>query len=751
MASVTKSSKDIPAIVLDRLRGLRRKLSGWILVDGLGRLAVALVVIALIDMGLDRLFKMDFAQRTIMLFIMASIALAIIYWRLIRPFDRRPNDDALILEVENKNRDLNESLISSVQLSREKDLQGKGMSASLTEATIKHGLAEAERIDFGTALNQRINTRNWLVLAVGLLGLGTLAFGVVSCSFLETWFNRNILLGDAQWPQNTYLQVVGAPNNQLVLDRGIDHIQKVMVEERSRDQDVDVFIEYDFGSRRTTQKMNLTGKENGLEHQILFSNVSTEFRFRARGGDAITPWVDVTLVEPIDVRELPMTVQYPDYVGRTKPLEGSGPHSILEGSKLTIGVTANMPVATAALRLDDGTQWTLNPQSDTEFQITLPDDVPGKTELRGGKYLVELTDAAGRKNLRPVSIDISIAKDGIPKVMATMAGISGLVVPRARIPLSYKVTDRYGITKTLIDYSWSDGNTNNEKNRGQANARDVAAKDIVQSGPNRDLEYSAKELFELESLKVPAGVVLRFTQNAVDNNPTGEGIGVSREFLLRVVTEDELRADLLRREMEQRKAFEQIKNNQIQLLTDLRALAAASSDNVNTDERQRLLLEFQNRQSNIGTNMFRISERFEDFLQEAENNRLDESEEKLKDDISDQTEMVVSIKTRYKDKIIKPISELEESEVYLAGRSIEEARRKMDTPQEFSRVLRETADLQEGIVKKMEQILAAMEDSQTYQEIVNLVISLKKLEQDILNGIKEKRDSQGGGDIFDDN
>jgi hypothetical protein len=42
-----------------------------------------------------------------------------------------------------------------------------------------------------------------------------------------------------------------------------------------------------------------------------------------------------------------------------------------------------------------------------------------------------------------------------------------------------------------------------------------------------------------------------------------------------------------------------------------------------------------------------------------------------------------------------------------------------------------------------------MEDSQTYQEIVNQVIALKRLEQGLIDAIKTKQGQTGKSDIFD--
>ncbi len=72
----SSSSISESKIVLTKLRQLRRKLTGWLLVRGLSHWLMALLAVLAFDMLLDRVFKMDFAQRLIMLAVMAVLAIA---------------------------------------------------------------------------------------------------------------------------------------------------------------------------------------------------------------------------------------------------------------------------------------------------------------------------------------------------------------------------------------------------------------------------------------------------------------------------------------------------------------------------------------------------------------------------------------------------------------------------------------------------------------------------------------------------
>jgi len=70
MSSNTAKTRALPNEIAAKLRSLRSQLTRWILVSGLSRWVFAVLLVLAADMVVDRLFKMDFAQRLIMLFVM---------------------------------------------------------------------------------------------------------------------------------------------------------------------------------------------------------------------------------------------------------------------------------------------------------------------------------------------------------------------------------------------------------------------------------------------------------------------------------------------------------------------------------------------------------------------------------------------------------------------------------------------------------------------------------------------------------
>ncbi len=767
--ATASQNREVVQTIRRRLHGLRRQLSTWIFVHGLGRWLMIILGVFAADMVLDRMFKMDFPQRVIMLAVMAVIALVFLFRKLLRPLSHKINDETLLMEVEKKNQESAQSIISSYQLAQDDQLSEKGISVELAEATINQGLGKAKKINFGSALDQGQASKNWILLGVAgalavILGVG-IGIGTQllnsgdslmpqgaepvevdsasspqskmplqqTAKFLGIWFNRNILLGDAQWPQGTYLEIIGAEEGEIVVARGSDHNQLVKILEHSSRQDVEVSIEIDGANGRTTHDMQPTGADNGREHEFVFHNVSAEQRFRASAGDGETDWVKLVLVEPPSVESLELQATLPGYTQiRSFPLKGAGPHSLLATSQVEIKIQSNKPLQACSLTIDDR----LLPMKASNSEQTVYTTILGIDHpLHGGKYDFSLVDERGLKNIRPASFTLKIKEDKRPKVRAGMVGINGKAVADAIIPTNFSALDDFGITKVEFDCYWKDADNEDEKI-----TRKVP---IFNVGDKVSLKQEGQKILELEPLNLKTGTGLRFSVSATDSMPESPGVTKSRDFLVRIVTEAELRSDLLRREIEQRKAFQQAYDSQLALIAELRATAAMSQQDMATAEfeaiRTKNILTVYRNQKLIGTNIATIANRFDNFILEVQNNHLD--------DETAQRAPERTLTFRFTNLIVTPIRFIDGKLISLAARSLDNCRRTLPNPIEFNNAVDETTEIQETILDRMRTILSAMEDSERFQDVVNRVLEIKRQEEGMGDAIKDRGNTPD--DIFD--
>jgi hypothetical protein len=350
-----------------------------------------------------------------------------------------------------------------------------------------------------------------------------------------------------------------------------------------------------------------------------------------------------------------------------------------------------------------------------------------------------LVDESGLKSTRSSKFKITIKEDEPPKVRASLLGISGLVSTRAMLPTSYQVADSYGLTKLAFDCNWKTGVDEAEPGQQEFVIAELGLQGGVPIRESKDVS-----VLDLLPIELSPGTSFRFSVAASDNHPGVPEIGRSQEFLLRVVSDEELRADLLRREIEQRKAFDQAYQIQMELSTELQAIAArrlgpgVSPEDFDS-QREAALIALVGGQKGIGTAIDRIATRFEEFLVEVKNNRLDEAENEIAPD--------QRIETRFDEKIIQPIRRLDQELVTMATRQIDNCRRVVSDPEELSKVVDQTVEIQQQILEEMKRILSAMNDSESFQEIINDILEVKQdatgIKADIKNRLKPK-------DVFDD-
>jgi hypothetical protein len=694
--------------IVRRLAGLRSQINLWFVVDGLVRVLWTMLAVFAVDCLLDWCFRMDHAQRVVMLVMMAAVLISAVYRWLIAPLLAVAGDDALCLQVEQKHPELQQSLISALQFAREPDHSSRGYSLTLVAATVRQGAEAALGVSFPAVLDSQIFGRNLALLLCALLCYLGAAGAIAANPLANIWFNRNLLLGDQNWPQLTYLELLRAKDGVVVFPRGEDWTQHVEVTADSQIVPSAVTLEFRRARGRSSQLMKKAGERR---FEAVFASVMEPFEFRARGGDALTPWVRVELVEPPAFEQLELVVAPPAYTQQSPQTlpPGRGPYFALPGSTLTISGQANKPLASAVVEIEG------HPQP-IPLRVTGGLTVRGAVapdQLLAGQYVLRLTDESGLTSKRPATFGMRIRPDREPRVRVRLVGVSGMVTPRARLPFSCRATDDYGVADLKVDYRWTGDDVTRPKDEGA-----IPFPDLKSKLPRPELTYDAR--LDLESLAIPTGSGLTFAFVAADNdniNPLGANVGRSSDFLVRVVTEDELRADLLRREKEQRQEFERYLKLQEDLLTELRAWQAGAGDSAALSGEQRdLLMQMQKRQKVLGVNVGAVGERMALFLIEVENNRLEESDGKLQARLQE---------------IVTPLQELSSADLPAIVVALDQVRRESGPARSTAAVA--AVQQQEQAIEKMRRVLSLMVKSEGYQEAINLIYEIQKSQQDVLD------------------
>ena len=740
MSSVISNKSSAPLVIAKQLKKLRGQLTRWLTIHGTGRWLAIVLAIIVADIFIDRFFQMDFAQRAIMLTAMIVAAVWFLFTKVLKPLMFNTSDDALVAKVEQRVGGDSQQILSTLQLARESDLAKTGTSKALVDATIADGIDKAKSVDFSQALDHKQHRKDLGLLTGGAVVAASLAIGILVTSFLGTWFSRNVLLSSAQWPQPTYLNIAGGENGSMVLPLGATHKQIVTITEDSAVTDVIVNLEVEgISGNRTIYPMASTGKLDGRE-RVFEINVTNEFRFRASTNNSIqTQWVDVTYVEPPAVVDLQLVATAPSYTGlQPSELTGGGPYAVLEGSRLSISASYNKPLKSAEL-LAAGETIPIGLTDDVSAPLafSVPTDAANGEAvqpLAGGEYELKLVDENGLANIRRSRFSVTIKEDMPPKLRADLLGISGLVTTRAILPMSFQAADDYGLNQTWFHCRWREPE---DLEDAPEKTKTVYFDGLPDKRPVTEFKDAA--VLNLEPLSLPEGTSLRVTMNVEDSKPAAPNQAASKEFLLRVVSDEELRSDLLRREKEQRKAFDQIYQAQLELMSAVQVVGATEmAEGMGLDKFHRALetklIELIRDQKGVGTSVDRIANRFEEFLVEVKNNRLDEAENALAPD--------QRIETRFDERIIRPIRSMDQNMISVANRNMDNCRRLSNNAVELDTAVDQTVVIQQQILAEMKLILEAMSTSENFQEIINEMLNVKASTKSISSGIKQLKSKQ---------
>lgn len=723
--------------LIARLTELRRRLTRWIILEGVTHIAAGIVAMIVVDYWLDRSLQMDRAQRFVMLLLIVSGLAAMTYRKLMKPLLQRPTDDALCLQIEEQQPDLKQTLISALQFARA-EVAPRGSSLTLIRATVELGSSLAARIDPQDALDQRRQWRNVVALTVAGVSLLGTAISVFATDLGAIWFQRNLLLSQREWPQDIHFRVLGTTEGVLTIPREEDWPIEIEVTKDSHRLPREVWIEH----RDTQRRQRTELLDNGRRFRADLTGVTTATEFRIVAAQATSDWYHIRLVDRPTVTNLQLTVTPPAYTRLpTEQLPSTGgPFKLLRGSHLSLSATADQPLD-SALMTHGTQQWPLvqsgahAARSDAAshirqqpvFTFTLKPE-----QLSDGDYRLDLTsietlwlpgrsEALPLASREPTTFRIRMAADREPQVQARLVGIGTLVTEHARLPLAGQVVDDFSIAKLVLQH----------RHRSENDQTDTTGELLLP--PNTPLpakETAFDFTLDIESLQIAAGTALSFVIEATDNNDvTGPGVGRSPVFLVRVVTEEEFRGALLSRERELRLEFEKHLKFEDELRTDVLAFQTIVRGQAElTAERRDQLTRFERRQKAIREDTLKLARRFTDIVTEIRNNRLEDRDGPLQ--------------SRLQSRIVEPLYGLQREGFSSTATLLDRARLRAHVAADRDRAIGQLVDAQQKLLDRMREILNHMEQAEGFQEAIYQLLEVQQAQQEVLKRTeKEKQDA----------
>ena len=430
----------LPESIDRELRRVRGDLHRRDLTLGLARVGIAVLGFVLGTFILDRLLDFPTPFRGVVLGLGCTGLLFVLWRYLLRPLSAKRSDDEIALLIERAHPELNDELISAVQLSRgrkaweSRELIGHVVSGAATRAGSIGSGGEVE-----TSGSRRIV---FLTLAVAVI-VGALFSARGRDAGI--WFERMILLKDTPWPRTVELKV---NVDDLVVAKGEDVTISATV---VRGQPSRVAVAPTFASTGRGEEVQMI--ESRGEWRATFENVNDPFKFYVEGGDYRSQWYEVQVRPRPKLEEISVWVAPPAYTGiaetpqeaplhdgnlkvpqnsvvryqarATTPLKAAdsgftpGP-AIVDAHAAQVSRDGEGRVFTGSFTVKDSTSWTLHLTSKEGFETpaaaqyairAIPDRLPDVRILKPGRNK-DVARAAS------AALKIEVRDDYLPKAAA---------------------------------------------------------------------------------------------------------------------------------------------------------------------------------------------------------------------------------------------------------------------------------------------------------------------------------------------
>jgi len=511
---------------LDRARAAWARVA---LLEGVQWSVALLVAAALLAFHIDYAFILDTPEKILATWGAGALLLVACAFALVlRPWRAPRSDEAVALLVERRFPELDERLLSAVELGRIPDPEARGLSSALIAALTESAGALAAGLPVEKAI-PRLGLRRAGQAAAAAALLLLLHATVMGPAF-GRWLQRmtHPYAALPVW-RNTRPDV--EPKSATVMRGGAFEVT-VAIEGKSV-RSATLYV--DFQGRVSRIALAAAGPDRFVHR---FEGLTEGFSYYATAGDGRSNRGRVEVVDPPAVVGARLQIAYPDYTG--KPAEtldqASGSFAAPIGSRVTIELRGNRELRGATIQLPAG------PPTPWEVRGTI---ARGTIVVQqSGVYTVELTDHYGFRSPAPQEFQLRAIEDQAPEVKIVEPAGDLDIVPDARIEITGEASDDYGVA--AVRTLWRKG------------GGDPTPIPMAQGG-RTDRVLPIASVWDLTPLRLKPGDIVRFRVEAEDHDHlTGPNRGTSPEFQLRVVDRAEMERRLAEMQAELQRRLEEL-------------------------------------------------------------------------------------------------------------------------------------------------------------------------------------------------
>ncbi len=599
MKGSTSTPGKTPQQSLQILALLRRKIRTVSFLRGLLRLGLIVALALLVSFGLDYFLNLvgsgqsrglPFQARLVFLLGASMGFLYLLARGVLAPLSNKLEDAELAMLVEESNPQLNQALVTAVELCSRESAGSRDVSRAMLDSVVEEVEAGAESLLSGKVLDlRRLKAYlGFFCLAAGVIGAGASWQPEIA----SIWLQRNVLLyRSVDWPKSIHLEI----------EEGIPEFVAV-------GDDLSVGVRVLRGSPRIVEMQwkledgasgskSMESSQDSTRFVYVFRNVSKAFSFKAvdGGGEDETEWVQVKVRNRprIDMKEWEeggfnrVAYRNPAYTGKSaeEVVQRHGNLKVPVGTKVSFRLAANVEIAKAYLVLKRGVDkkekaqvqdgsWP-DPDAAT-LELTDGRRFSGNFVVEGsGSYFFQFEDPGGFRSTQSERFRIQAVADRKPVVrIVEPQRLTEDVSPRAEVPILAVVKDDYAVKKIELSGSYfSAGESEPERNL-------VTMLDVSAAGPEGGESEPKLEPYILKVGELGAGdggapssgARFEFFVLAEDFGDAGGGkgnIGLSQVYLLQVVDPEYLEDQYAREVMALRDIADRLRGRQESVRKDL--------------------------------------------------------------------------------------------------------------------------------------------------------------------------------------
>lgn len=675
-------------------------------------------------------------------------------------------DRSLAVLLERRYGEFHDSLVTSVELA-DGHHDTSTYSLEMLQHTREDANIHAHRVRTAEVFNYRPLMLK-IVLALGMVA-SLAGFYAGNTPAFEIARDRLLLLQDIPWPRSAEIEVVSlelqraaaseetaaetqvldwGESRELKVARGASALLRVRASAEKRLPDTCRILYRTGDGDRGEAPMKKIGRvKDGYQYYSFdgkpFKGMLADLSFDVMGYDHRVRGFKIEVVDAPVIVQTELACEFPEYMvdkqlsqwlPRTENLTPATQLPI--GTRITISCRANKDLQSIEVRDLETGEVLSTPEavsSSSPDGFTLPTIILSRNLMLG----ISLLDADGVMSDRPQRIFVAAIKDEVPRVAATLSGISSMVTPDVTIPVVGKIEDDF--TEPQSCQSWFDLQVNDAPP-----ARfpfTVPADGKIE----RQLDFRELRSAGRQTLKPQDKFTLVVVGQDKHNLAGGANTGYGDRWELLVVTPDELLTSLEARELGLRRRYEQIISEMTETRDELLRAAAESkrsppaasnddaadakagepADTVETEDGisvslRLLIAQRAIQQSQKSAQEVRgVSASFADIRQELINNRVDTAERK----------------ERLKEQIADPLAKIVDERFPELDRRLELMAADVDD----AAAAQLAVDEANTLLLALDAVLQRMLDLETYNELVDLVRSLIEEQEQVLGETKKKQ------------